>query len=462
MPPPLAASLTIAFIVFLFRRDIREKPNISTALWLPLIWLFISCSRGFSAWLNILGLEVSGASSVEEGSPLDACFYFLLIAVGFYVLSKRQIRLSEIAQQNGWLIVFVLYCFVSIIWSDFPFVAVKRWIKFLGHPTMALIVLTEADPKEAVIRLMKRCAYVVAPVSILFIKYFPQLGRSYEQWSGLTINNGIAAGKNLLGADCLVLGFSLFWYLLQVRRTKKSRWKRHEFWLIAGFLAGIAWLLRQAHSATSLTTLLVAVLVVVFVGTRWLNKKWIGTYMLAAIIVLVVGETVFDLSARFSEALGRNSTLSGRTGLWTELLKLDTNPIVGTGFESFWLGDRLKRLAELYWWKPNEAHNGYLEIYLTLGVIGLLIVAALLLATFGKIRLALIRDFNWGRYRLGFFAAILLYNWTEAAFKSFHPVGFAFYLIAIGYGRGKLQYDQKSIIAESSRVGTEPELVNTL
>src|SRR6059058_6149827 len=89
LSPSLASFLTLAFIVFLFRRDIREKPDVSGALWLPLIWLVIGCSRGLSLWLNIFGLPVAGATSVEEGSPLDASFFFFLIAAGFYVLNKR-------------------------------------------------------------------------------------------------------------------------------------------------------------------------------------------------------------------------------------------------------------------------------------------------------------------------------------------------------------------------------------
>ena len=75
---------------------------------------------------------------------------------------------------NRLLTVFLVYCLISIVWSDFPFVAFKRWIKILGHPVMTLVVFTEPDWEESVTRLMKRCAYVIAPVSILFIKYFPQ------------------------------------------------------------------------------------------------------------------------------------------------------------------------------------------------------------------------------------------------------------------------------------------------
>src|SRR5882757_5311912 len=210
----LAFYLTIALIIFLFRRDIRERPNVTGALWLPVLWLVVGGSRSISAWLNIFGLPVGGGASVEEGSPLDASFYFGLVIVGFCVLAKRQVRLSEVLSNNGWIIAFLLFCLISITWSDYPFIAFKRWIKILGHPIMALIVLTEPDPQESVTRLIKRCAYVVVPVSILFIKYYPEWGRGFDPWTGEAFNTGITTNKNSLGADCLILGFFLFWHLL--------------------------------------------------------------------------------------------------------------------------------------------------------------------------------------------------------------------------------------------------------
>jgi exopolysaccharide production protein ExoQ len=455
LPPTVASCLTVAFIIFLFRRDIREKPDISGALWLPLIWLVISCSRGLSLWLNIFGLPVSGGTSVEEGSPLDAWFFFILIAAGVYVLNKRGARLSEIVGNNQWLTIFLLYCLISIIWSDFPFVALKRWIKVIGHPIMALIVLTEPDPKEALTRLMKRCAYVVVPVSILFIKYYPELGRGFDRWTGEPFNTGITTNKNALGADCLILGFFFFWYLLQTWQTDRDRWRRNELRLIAGFLIGIWWLLSQAHSATAVTSLFVGALVVVFVGMRSINKNFIGTYLLAALTLLVVAELTFGISGRFSETLGRGSGLSGRTLLWEALLGLHTNPILGTGFESFWLGKRPEQLEGIFWFIPNEAHNGYLETYLTLGLIGVFLLLGLFVATFRKIRLELFRNFGWGRYRLGLLAAIILYNWTEAAFKTLNPIWFVFFLIALDYPRAYLTVPESSVGGERSEKDVE-------
>src|SRR3982074_489980 len=167
-PPIVALFLTIAFIVFLFRRDIRESPNVTSALWIPFFWVVISGSRFISQWLDVFGLHL-GAISVEEGSPIDAAFFAGIIGAGLYVLHRRRVNWSEFIRNNKWVTIYLVYCVLTIVWSDFPFVAFKRWIKLFGQPIMVLILLTEPDPIEALTRLMKRFAYVVVPVSIFFI-----------------------------------------------------------------------------------------------------------------------------------------------------------------------------------------------------------------------------------------------------------------------------------------------------
>jgi exopolysaccharide production protein ExoQ len=443
MPPPVAALLTVGFIVLLFRRDVRQKPDITGALWLPLIWMLIICSRQPSEWLNTFGFH-AGVVNVEEGSPFDACIYFALIAAGVYLLNKRQVRLSEIIRDNQWLTIFFVYCFLAILWSDFPFVAFKRWIKVLGHPIMALVVLTEPDPEESLVRLMKRCAYIIVPVSILFIKYYPEWGRGFDIWTGQAGNTGITTNKNALGADCLILGFFFFWYLLLTWSLERGKARRNELFLTGGFLFMIWWLLRMAQSSTSLVSLFIGVLIVTIVGFRWVNRRLIGTYITGATIVLAVAQLTFGVWKNFLQFLGKNETLTDRTDVWHDALQIHINPLLGAGFESFWLGDRLKTMWEKWPFHPNQAHNGYLEAYLNLGVIGLFVLIAVLIATFWKSRRELLTNFQFGRFRLGFLLAIIAYNWTEAAFKNISATWFVFYLIAIDYPKRQLVDDSES------------------
>jgi len=177
----------------------------------------------------------------------------------------------------------------------------------------------------------------------------------------------------------------------------------------------------------------------VILGLRFLDKRLIGTYLIIAAIALLVAEWGFGIYAHAIQLLGKDATLTDRTLLWSELLKVDINPLFGTGFESFWLGDRFRNFAESRWWQPNQAHNGYLETYLNLGLVGLFLLIGLFIATFWKCRRELLINFQFGRFRLAFLVAVIAYNWTEAAFKNISTIWFIFCIIALDYRQ--LQFD---------------------
>jgi exopolysaccharide production protein ExoQ len=432
MPNWLATTVYVGIMLWLFRRDIRQKPNVTSALWIPLIWMLIIMTRFVSSWLDIFGIHI-GSTSVAEGSPVDALGSGILIIAGLRVLYLRGVRLGEIVRQNRWLTIFFIYCFLAVLWSDFPFIAFKRWIKILGQPITVLVLFTEPDFETALATLMKRCAYVVVVISVLFIKYFPELGRGFSQWTGQGFNTGITLDKNALGADCLILGFFFVWYVLRVLNWEKSVYRRNELVLSGVFLCLIWWLFHEAQSSTSLVSCILGISVMLFLGLRAVRKENIGTYLIAAVAIAGIAEYLFNVSDVFLDLLGKDRTLTDRTKVWADCLNIPINPIIGVGFESFWLGKRQEIMNEKWSFHPNEAHNGYLETYLNLGLIGLFILLALLLATFWKARRELLASFHLGRFRVSFLFAVLVYNWTEASFKALHPVWFVFYIIALDY-----------------------------
>ena len=249
----------------------------------------------------------------------------------------------------------------------------------------------------------------------------------------MPINTGITTNKNLLGCDVFILGYFFMWHALKTLREPRSRARTRELVLCGVFLFMVWWLFSCVESKTSLMSMLIAVSILIFAGFRWLDKRMIGFYLLLIGLGLIMAETFFGIYEVTLRLLGRSATLTDRTLLWADLLRADINPLFGAGFESFWLGPRLQHYWKRWTFMPNQAHNGYLETYLTLGLIGLGLLIVLLLATYAKAQRSLVTNFEWGRFRLGFLFGLIAFNWTEAAFKTTHFVFLLFYMIALDY-----------------------------
>jgi hypothetical protein len=72
----LLASLALSWWVI--KRDVAGREGISSAIWIPTIWVAIIGSRPVSMWLGF-----GGGTSTLEGSPVDGLVFFVLISVVF-------------------------------------------------------------------------------------------------------------------------------------------------------------------------------------------------------------------------------------------------------------------------------------------------------------------------------------------------------------------------------------------
>src|ERR1700722_3101036 len=133
-------NFTLAFIIFavgiagLFYLDRDKSAGNSKALWLPVIWLWIIGSRPVSDWLAIwFGWGGSqpgpGLDAQLDGSPVDAAVFIALSAAAIAVLVRRRRSATALLTASLPVLVFFLYCVISCLWSPFPGVAFKRWIK---------------------------------------------------------------------------------------------------------------------------------------------------------------------------------------------------------------------------------------------------------------------------------------------------------------------------------------------
>jgi O-antigen ligase len=416
MPPQLAALICILFILYLFWVDRKRSEDVSSALWIPLIWMLLAGSRYVSQWLN-LGSPVGSADAYLEGDPLNRNVFLLLMVAGVIVLSRRKLAWGHLLTHNSWIWLYFLFAGFSILWSDYPDVAFKRLIKALGNVIMALVVLTEKRPYEAVGVVLRRLAFLLVPLSILFIKYFPDLGRSYHPWTYEPMFTGVASNKNSLGQICLLAGIYFCWTLLHGWDERSKLGRGLSITLDVVFLSMIAWLIHEANSATSLACLILVagILLASRLPSVARAPRRIMVLGMAAVCLFGVLEVTLDFSGSVVSLLGRDVTLTTRVPMWEGLREMAANPLVGVGYESFWLGDRLDVLQEKYG-GIHQAHNGYLELYLNLGLVGLGLIVGSILSGLLKVRNHLSMNYPAAILRLCFIVTVAVYNYTEATF----------------------------------------------
>ena len=443
----IATAVFALLILGLFWLDRDRKAKTSWALLLPTVWLFIASSRNVAEWFASGPMTVSGeqADRYLDGNPLDRNVMTGLLIIALVVLFRRR-KTMTVLRSNLPILLFFFYCALSAVWSDHPDLSLKRWVKAIGDLVMALIVLTDEDSLAAMKQLFKQVGFLVIPLSILFIRFYSDLGRVYNPWDGGLTYTGVTTNKNQLGMICLIFGLAAAWRILEVLMAK--RWARTWGTLIANgvIVATGLWLIRAADSMTPFACFALAGGVMVLCSLRSVASKPLVIHLLVVSVLAVAFSALFlGIGSGLVQNLGRDSTLTGRTDIWNLVLPMTPSAWLGAGYESFWTGDRLQKIWSVYWNHPNQAHNGYIEIYLNLGWIGVTLLAIVIITAYRKLVVAVRRRSDAATLRIAYFIVAVAYNFTEAAFKMTNPVWIVFLLAttfvpeATAHARAKLK-----------------------
>src|SRR6476660_4629913 len=206
--PKIALILSLLFSTYLIVRDCRRRRDVSIAIWIPTIFVMILASRPASLWLSgraaRLGIE---NANDQATSMVDQLFYLLSLGSSFVIASVRGMKLGKLFSANRAIMLFYLYFALSVLWSSDPTGSTKRLIKDFGVVFLAGLIFTEKDPLQALRAIYLRCAFLLLPLSVVFIKWFPGYGRAYGS-GGDMMFTGVTTQKNSLGE--IVLLFTLF------------------------------------------------------------------------------------------------------------------------------------------------------------------------------------------------------------------------------------------------------------
>jgi exopolysaccharide production protein ExoQ len=264
---------------------------------------------------------------------------------------------------RGWPFLLLLaVVLLSGVWSDAKDLTVRRSFALLAT-TMAGLYLAIRYNFEQQIRLLMPVLKVCVLCSYIFGVL--ELGTSLDNLPNKPWY-GIFTQRNGLGT---IMALSTLVFLLWTQIEPEERWGSY-CWTFFSFV-----LLLLSGSATGFLSMGAGMLLLVFLRQIRLSpENWRRIILLT---VLAVGVALFYTVNHFGEVMGtfeRDVTLTGRTTIWGASLILGMDrPWTGHGFDAFWLGDQgaSGQIRKIAGWDVPGAHNGFLEIWLDLGLLGL-------------------------------------------------------------------------------------------
>ncbi len=370
------------------------------------------------AWLK----PFNGGGTEPADSGLIRSLYYpgYLAGIGLMMLNPWETLAAAVRTPLLW--VLVGFAFVSTVWSIDPATTERRSVALLLCTFCGVAVAARLSWRDLT-RMLALVYVLIAMASFLAALLLPTFGRMQVDfpgaWDGLFIEkNGLGA----VAAQTVILCAAAF--LLD--RPRRWGWA-------AGALLGAA-LLALSTSKTSLVVGVVGCLCLAFaVAVRRGRVMAVVASFFGVVGVGLLGFLVSFAPQSLLGLLGKDATLTGRTRIWAAVLRqIATRPRTGFGYGAVWTDHTgwgpVYWVVKQYGARPAYAHNGWLDLWLGLGVYAVWTGAALLVITWISTLVVTFRRSD-AYIALPLVAMFTLDNLTESSILFYNTLGWVLLVI---------------------------------
>jgi len=319
----------------------------------------------------IIGLFFTSLDNLDQENPIARVAFFPVYGLVAILTIARFPQFLRVVAFNPILVLCLLWCGLSFLWSIDTLLTFRRAVALLLTTILGLLLAARFNWKE----LIQQYAYLfllLAIISILVVFINPARGIMSEihigAWRGLWVEKNYLGGQMSRGLIVMMCAFAI---------APSRGW----LWVPAGILCFFLVIM-----STSKTSLLVSILSIgTFIILRLFRRfpflripvlySVIAGAGLFATVMIVAPDFFFDL-------IGKERTLTGRTDIWKLLISsIKEKPLLGYGYGVYWvdpLGPSYYVRLILQWGVPT-AHNGWIETWLSVGVVGVVMFAIHLL-----------------------------------------------------------------------------------
>jgi exopolysaccharide production protein ExoQ len=351
--------------------------------------------------LSDTDLDIVGTGVHLPVLAVEAVVYLVLI-IRFWARPQHYLRA---AFRMLPLVPLLAICLLSAVWANNPFLSIRHSSALVITCLVGIMLGADFELPEIV-----RLFSIASTIHIVLVATFFVVARHalYSPSDPLSLK-GLTTHKNVFGFEMAlaVLAYST----VPFRRVSALRWP----------LTAIAFgLLLLSRSSGSLVSTIGAFAVLPFLfAMRFRGIQRIPLLLGSGILALVVGIGVVSNEALLPALLSKDPTLTGRTELWQLIrVAISQRPLLGYGFDAFWQGlrgDSLNIILGVGWLVPT-AHNGYYDLLLGIGYIGMFSFLPSFFQMLGRGIRYLDTEASSARlFPIAFVAFWLIYNLNESA-----------------------------------------------
>lgn len=395
---------------------VADIPNRVPMGWPEHVFHIVAMVTQFGAILSLYVTLTGADVGVGDSAPINTVTMVAILAVSV-VMSVRY-RDNIIRALPGMIPVlcFLALAVASAMWSDYPDISLRRSGTAITTALWGAYLASRFSLRDVIV-MIAQSIVIIALASLFMGLTFHSMALDLVNIEGLDSGpgwRGILDGKNTLGIEMATGMVTMFYLVLSTGASRRDK----VWWLLGMGLCTV--LLYLSQSRTSWVAGFVG-LGVCIVARSMYRRPAVGVVALTWILLLGGPLLMFVLSdlGTLTQMLGKDATLTGRVDLWQIVLPYgDRRPWLGYGYGAFWNEDspmtqEIWRILNSY--QPPHAHNGWIETYLELGLVGCAVVAIQML----QMLISSARATSQGRdvdapYMLLIIAMMLIFNMLEA------------------------------------------------
>jgi exopolysaccharide production protein ExoQ len=306
------------------------------------------------------------------------------------------------------LMPYILLALASTLWSQDPVVSLRKLLSFVLTCIFAFYFAVRF-PLHRQLKMVYTASSLIAISSVAMCLVAPKFSVDHSTHVGAW--QGILAGKNAL-AMIMVIGLAAA-LVQQPKSTLQQGARAFMMLLFAGvmFMAG-----------SSGALVVIAVLWASLPLLNHLARYQQRTRALISVMLFIGGAGLViglvEYLPLILKLLNRDPTLTGRTDIWKAvLISIFKHPLLGYGYGAFWLGLRGEsaNVVLAVKWAVPHAHNGFLDIWLALGGVGLACFGYALLKACRRIwQILLSDDLKASMWMISIVILVVTFNLDES------------------------------------------------